>query len=696
MVAFMTSATQLFKQYQTVITPAIAAAGALAGCTFYFIAPSVMPSVAAGLLASLATLMFMFCRHKHWQAAAWFMAFFAAFIFFFGVAKWRIEAIATPFLPPTLEGETLWVTGVVSAVKQEEGRIKFTLSHVSAYGAHAHTPFKKIRISIAASRAENLQLGQGVAAQVSLSAPQGPAFPGDFNYRRWAYFEEIGAVGYVKGSFYLTYLPSPPQTWQEKIHTAIEHWRQNLYIKINKNNSTAEQITAALLTGIRADMPQPVYTAFQETGLAHLLAISGLHLGLVAGMVFFVVRSSISLFPAAALYINSKKTAAFCAIGVSAAYMLLAGSTIPTVRAFILILFFCLAILGDNIRITLRVLMFAAMAVLFMWPESVATASFQMSFIAALALVLWAEKPQHHTHQLFLTRSVGYIKGVVLVSLIASIVTIPIAAYHFNMVSLTGIVANLAAIPLLAFFILPLGFLTLTTMPFGSIHHAPLWLTNIFSNILQHCVFWFQSWPVSGLYISYQLWLAISFISLVSLGFYSFGKKLLAGTFFCAALVSLPFVLHTQLPQPLVWLDNGNAVYAQTLQHIVYAELSPSSSTTRINENFMRRYGLTPKNITPALCDSVGCSIVQQTHHHHQKVLILKKYASLTAEDCSINDVILVQANQLSEEEKTAVRWCMYKVVTIQQPYGALGWQNNHATIVSYLKNPATPWQTTY
>ena len=125
----------------------------------------------------------------------------------------------------------------------------------------------------------------------------------------------------------------------------------------------------------------------QQSGLAHLLAISGLHLGLVAGFVFFAVRGVLSAWPAVVLRYPVKKWAAAAAISMSAVYLVLAGTTVPTQRAFIMTGLILLAVILDRRGISMRLVAWAAAVVLLLRPEAFLSVSFQMSFAAVIALI---------------------------------------------------------------------------------------------------------------------------------------------------------------------------------------------------------------------------------------------------------------------------------------------------------------------
>ncbi len=224
------------------------------------------------------------------------------------------------------------------------------------------------------------------------------------------------------------------------------------------------------LTGERGAIPEHVLEAMRESGLAHLLAISGLHIGLVAGILFFVIRFGLAGCERLALYHPIKKWAAFIAMIGAFGYLVLSGMTVPTQRAFLMLLLMLAAVVLDRNPISMRLVAWAAVAVLLIAPESVLSVSFQMSFAAVVALVAVYEASVARATLLNrerLPRAVVYLGGVMLSTVVAGLATAPFAIYHFNRVALYGVAANLVAIPLTGMWIMPWALAAFVLLPFG-------------------------------------------------------------------------------------------------------------------------------------------------------------------------------------------------------------------------------------
>ena len=211
------------------------------------------------------------------------------------------------------------------------------------------------------------------------------------------------------------------------------------------------------------------------SGLGHVLSISGYHMAVVAGLVFFTLRALFALMPAFSSRYPIKKWAAFVALGAAAFYLVLSGAEVATQRSFIMVAIVLIGVMVDRPAITLRTLTVAAILVLLLAPEAIVHPSFQMSFAATLALVAgyerglpWmsaaAETPTGARIALWGGRA---ILGLIVVSLLAGFATTLYAAYHFHRMAPYGVIANLLAMPVVSIWVMPMGIMGLVAMPFG-------------------------------------------------------------------------------------------------------------------------------------------------------------------------------------------------------------------------------------
>ena len=234
-------------------------------------------------------------------------------------------------------------------------------------------------------------------------------------------------------------------------------------------------IATALLTGRRDAITTPVNDAMFISGLGHVLSISGYHMAVVAGVVFFTVRALLALFPALTVGFPIKKWSAAAALAAALFYLLLSGNDVATQRSFFMTAVVLIAVLVDRRAVTFRTLAVAAMIVLTLAPQALVHPSFQMSFAATLGLValiqigmprLFASPDNSVTAKVALWGG-REIMTLTLASLVAGLATTPYAAFHFHRVTPYGVLANLAAMPVVSVVVMPAGLLGLLAMPFG-------------------------------------------------------------------------------------------------------------------------------------------------------------------------------------------------------------------------------------
>lgn len=310
--------------------------------------------------------------------------------------------------------------------------------------------------------------GDFVAGLASLRTPSDPVAPDGFDFRRHLYFQRIGAVGFFYGAPQLV-----DKTADHVWNNRVERLRNAINTKVfSLIPALSPGLVSALLTGQRGAMNEADMEAMRASGLAHMLAISGLHVGLFAATVFFVVRLGLVLIPALALHWPVKRIAAVTAFVAAVFYMLLAGATLPTQRAVIMVGVVLLAVFLDRSALSMRLVAVAALLVLLFAPESLLSVSFQLSFAAVIGLIAVYDGLRDFLsvqmrHSGFVRRALLYGGGIVLTSAIASVVTMPFALHYFQRASLYAVLANALAMPVMSFWVMPSAVMALFLMPFG-------------------------------------------------------------------------------------------------------------------------------------------------------------------------------------------------------------------------------------
>lgn len=404
----------------------------------------------------------------------------------FGVAQWRAHAVAAPVLQRET-GPVRFVGRVVQVEPYEKpGHWRVTLAdlQLASRGRSLPEP-RRIRLNVRTGGIVPAA-GQPVSGLAILFPPGPPDLPGGFDFGRLAWFQGLGAVGVTIAPLAAGAPGALPPTgfWQD-IETAIARLRRALAARITAAMPAPEgAVAAALLTGERGAIPAQVVQDFRDSGIAHLLAISGLHLALVAGLLFVGLRALLAAWPGLALSAPIKKWAAMFALSGALGYLLLTGAAVSTQRATLMAALVLLAILLDRVAISMRSVAWAAFVVLTLAPESLLSPGFQMSFAAVIGLIAAYEAlrggglgrglAERGGWPGQLGRLLLYLGAVLTTTVIAGLATAPFAAFHFQRVVDYGLVANLVAVPLTSLWIMPLGLLGYALMPFGLEHLALL------------------------------------------------------------------------------------------------------------------------------------------------------------------------------------------------------------------------------
>ncbi|MFX0544190.1 ComEC/Rec2 family competence protein [Roseovarius sp. S1116L3] len=438
------------------------------GIGLYFTLPAepVWPAYLA--LAGLIALLLWLSR-KMGQAAAPLAIGAALIIAGALLAGARAHQVAGPVLGWRYYGP---IEGrVVGIDRSASDAVRVTLDRVRLAGVAPDRTPTRVRLSLHSKTAGAApQPGLYMGATGHLSPPSGPVEPGGFDFQRHAWFQGLGAVGYTRVPLVALAPPKGGQ-WMFRIRMAL-----SARVQAALPGETGA-FAAAIMTGDRSGMGQDTLTALRVSNLAHLLAISGLHMGLLTAFVFGALRYGLALVPWIALRAPVKPVAAALALVVAAFYLGLSGGSIATERAFIMVAVMLVAVMLSRRALSLRAVALAALIVLVLRPEALMGPGFQMSFAATTALIAVFGWLQHDS----VPRGPKWLRpvmAVVISSGVAGLATAPISAAHFNQIAHYGLIANLASVPLMGALVMPAAVLSVCLLPFG-LEGVGLWVMGL-------------------------------------------------------------------------------------------------------------------------------------------------------------------------------------------------------------------------
>ncbi len=436
------------------------------GVGLYFVLP-VEPPLWLGLALAVAGL--AATAGLHGRVAGVVATIFLALTLGFALGEMRTRAVSAPMLDRSLG--PVGVEGRVVELDHRDGSIRLTLDRLAIPRLAPQRTPERARISLRGARPD-IAIGSRVRVTAILRPPPEPAQPGAFDFQRQAFFERLGATGFATGPVRVL-RADPPSGPVESVRLWIAEVRKRITERLMAALPGAVgAVAASLVTGEQGPVPASDMQAIRDSGLAHLLSISGLHMSLVVGLVFFVVRGGLALVEPLALRWPTKKIAAVVALIVGFLYLQLSGASPPTQRSFLMVAIVLLAVLIDRQAISMRTIAWAAAAVLVVAPESLVGASFQMSFAAVVALIAVFESTGERLAAMradsgVIRRGLLHLGGLSLASIVATLATAPFTIFHFNRLPLYSLVANLLAIPVAELWVMPWGMIALLLMPFG-------------------------------------------------------------------------------------------------------------------------------------------------------------------------------------------------------------------------------------
>ncbi|MEL6800260.1 MAG: ComEC/Rec2 family competence protein [Pseudomonadota bacterium] len=421
--------------------------------------------IAVGVLGALLLALSVW-----WGLRAPLLIAFVALAAGFAIAGARTHGVAAPVLSFRYYGP---IEGRIVVIdRSASDKVRLTLDQVVLSGVPpARTP-ARVRVSLHGPQGFiDPRPGLTIILTGHLDAPRGATEPGGFDFQRHAWFRQLGAVGYTRTPV-LALTPPDPDAWRLFIH------RTRMAISRAVQDAVPGQagaFAAAVTTGDRSGMALTTIEDLRRSNLAHLLAISGLHMGMLTGFVFAAMRYGLALWPYAALRWPCHKIGALAALAAGAVYLLLSGGNVATERAFIMVSVMLVAVLFDQRALTLRAVALAALIVLVRRPEELMGPGFQMSFAATAALIAVFAEVRDRSFFGQWPAWARWGAALVLSSAVAGLATAPVAAAHFNRVPHFGLIANVLSVPVMGSVVVPAAVLAAMLAPLG-LSGAALWV----------------------------------------------------------------------------------------------------------------------------------------------------------------------------------------------------------------------------
>ncbi len=329
------------------------------------------------------------------------------------------------------------VSGTIIDIEEFEKRQRITLQ-----GA-------KRTLKLSVPNKYPLRLYDQISGKADLTPMGEPSTPYSYDVRKDAYFRKIAGYGRMR---WLHIEKRGPWSLRQYL---------NNQMKMHIKNPAAYGLAKAIVLGDKAGIHLDIKNAFSISGISHLLAISGLHLMLFAGVIFFILRIGLCLIPSVALRYNTKKAAAVLALCFAITYMVVSGYGYPVVRATIMFGLIMGGIILDRTSMSMRSVAIAATIILIATPQSVLSISFLLSFAAVIGLIAFYESAHYWQHPWVR----GWFGSMMLSTSVASLITMPICGIAFHNITMLSWFGNIIGIPFFTNIVMPLGMLSLMVHP---------------------------------------------------------------------------------------------------------------------------------------------------------------------------------------------------------------------------------------
>lgn len=482
-------------------------------------------------------------------------------------------------------------------LSETDSEKRAVISAISPVGDSRELPVRRARVVIKAG--PDLSPGDLIEAAFRFAPVPGPIYPGGFDTQFHAYFDGIGTYGNST---------KPPVIFEAGRETTPEHIvdsvRRGISVRIDASLAQpAAGIARAIINGDQSAVTDDAREAMSTAGIAHVLSVSGLHLTIVAGGVFWVIRLLLSGWEGLATRASVKRLAAVAGIAAAVFYFAISGGNVAAFRSTLMILLVFGAVLFGRRALTMRNVAIAAIVVIATDPASVFRPSFQLSFAAVVALVGAYEnfRSERLRDANLVAHAWAYGKGIVFTSFVAGASTLVFSVYHFQQTSPLGVLGNLLSLPLVGFVMMPAALVAVLAMPFGlegPFLAAMGWSIDRMLDLARLVAGWSTHLTASPLLTPLAL-----IIGLVALCWFAFFRDIwrLAGP-----LLAMPLIVLFAVDRPpdVLIADTTQAMVVRGPTGLELADGKPKSFALDV---WRETYAEPIKTGAAVSCDSVAC-----------------------------------------------------------------------------------------
>lgn len=608
------------------------------GIILFFAQEKTPPYYASVAFIGVGAPAFVFWKRWPWLKGLLLALFFVGLGFF--AAQWQQDRLRQPLINYPTSVLPIEAT-LTEVIIDEDGKQKLVLTDVEIEGGSRYPMPNTIRLSLKKTD-ERLLAGQRIKLRGGMFPLPAPALPDGFDFTHHFYFKNIGAVGFALQPVEILD-GSGVQNWSIRLANFRKNLNQRIADTLNpyfRDNVAA--IAGALITGERAGISEETKEVMRTAGLAHMLAISGLHLGLVTAVFFILFRYLFLFIPKLALRYNIKKWAAIGALFAGFGYLIIAGFPVSAQRAYVMVAIVLMAVILDRQVLAMRSLALAAILILIIMPSSLMGPSFQLSFAATMAIIALFES-WYRWRRARDTKPVGrygfsrkvmlYLGGVLATTFVASMITSPFTVYHFNQFTNYHLLANMAASPIFTFMVMPAAVGGVLLMPLG-LEQTFLWVMGQGIEWMVAIATTISSLPEAMLHVPTPPGWSLALFSLGACWLCFWLQPIRHLGWIIMVIATIPF-FTTDLPDILVG-EKAEQI-AIRLEDGKYA-MHRGSYRNFKSGLWQEALGIEAfeKTALPQQCDATGCIMEYQGY-----IIAFPKRKEAAYEDCGMVDVMI-------------------------------------------------------